>query len=83
VKIPVTNPRREFCGALIRRLAEAGVQLNITRGWPMNRCEVLAAFRRSPQLRFHFCGRIATPAATPVRLMAEAFRLLQATQAEN
>src|SRR5262245_36007298 len=30
VKIPVTNTRREFSGDLIRRLAKAGVQLNIT-----------------------------------------------------
>ena len=30
VKIPVTNTRREFSGEVIRRLAQAGVQLNVT-----------------------------------------------------
>ena len=30
VKIPVTNTKRQFAGPLIRRLSEAGVQINIT-----------------------------------------------------
>ena len=30
VKIPVTNTRGEFSGALIERLSKAGVQLNVT-----------------------------------------------------
>src|SRR5258706_4260931 len=30
VKIPVTNTRSEFCGPLIERLSQQGVQLNVT-----------------------------------------------------
>jgi transaldolase len=30
IKIPVTNTKGEFCGALVKRLSDAGVQLNVT-----------------------------------------------------
>lgn len=79
VKIPVTNTRREFSGALIRRLAEAGVQLNITAVLTNQQVnEVLRCL--SPEVRSYvsiFAGRIADTGRDPVPLMAEAVKLLQ------
>jgi len=80
VKIPVTNTRREFAGDLIRRLASAGVQLNITA--LLTNEQVKAVLRcLSPETRSYvsvFAGRIADTGRDPVPLMAEAVGLLQA-----
>ncbi len=80
VKIPVTNTRREFAGDLIRRLAAAGVQLNITALLTNEQVsDVLRCL--SPETRSYvsvFAGRIADTGRDPVPLMAEAVRLLGA-----
>src|SRR5262249_39290107 len=80
VKIPVTNTRREFAGDLIRRLARAGVQLNVTALLTNDQVrDVLACL--SPETRSCvsvFAGRVADTGRDPVPLMAEAVRLLQA-----
>ena len=80
VKIPVTNTRREFAGNLIRRLAAAGVQLNITALLTNEQVsDVLRCL--SPETRSYvsvFAGRIADTGRDPVPLMAEAVRLLGA-----
>ena len=80
VKIPVTNTRREFAGDLIRRLAAAGVQLNITA--LLTNEQVSNVLRcLSPETRSYisvFAGRIADTGRDPVPLMAEAVRLLGA-----
>jgi len=80
VKIPVTNTRREFAGDLIRRLAAAGVQLNITA--LLTNDQVKDVLRDlSPETRSYvsvFAGRIADTGRDPVPLMAEAVRLLGA-----
>ena len=80
VKIPVTNTRREFAGDPIRRLAAAGVQLNITALLTNEQVkEVLRCL--SPETRSYvsvFAGRIADTGRDPVPLMAEAVRLLGA-----
>jgi transaldolase len=80
VKIPVTNTRREFAGDLIRRLASAGVQLNITALLTNDQVkDVLRCL--SPETWSYvsvFAGRIADTGRDPVPLMAEAVRLLQA-----
>jgi transaldolase len=80
VKIPVTNTRREFAGDLIRRLASAGVQLNITA--LLTNDQVKAVLRcLSPETRSYvsvFAGRIADTGRDPVPLMAEAVGLLRA-----
>ena len=80
VKIPVTNTRREFAGDLIRRLAAAGVQLNITALLTNEQVkDVLRCL--SPETRSCvsvFAGRIADTGRDPVPLMAEAVGLLKA-----
>lgn len=79
VKIPVTNTRREFAGDLIRRLAQAEVQLNITA--LLTNLQVRDVMRcLSPATASYvsvFAGRIADTGRDPVPLMAEAVKLLQ------
>lgn len=80
VKIPVTNTRREFAGDLIRRLANAGVQLNITA--LLTNLQVKDVMRcLSPGVGSYvsvFAGRIADTGRDPVPLMAEALGLVRA-----
>ncbi len=79
VKIPVTNTRREFSGALIERLARAGVQLNITAIMTLDQVRRVL-HHLQPETRSYvsvFAGRIADTGRDPVPLMAEAVRLLQ------
>src|SRR5436309_12076866 len=77
VKIPVTNTRRQFAGGLIRRLAQAGVQLNITAMLTTQQVkDVLECL--SPETSSFvsvFAGRIADTGRDPVPLMAEAMSL--------
>jgi len=80
VKIPVTNTRGEFAGDLIRRLADAGVQLNVT-ALLTNRqvTDVLSCL--SPEVCSYvsvFAGRIADTGRDPIPLMKEAVELLRA-----
>ena len=79
VKIPVTNTKREFAGPLIRRLAEAGVQLNVTALMTNDQVrEVLACL--SPTVASYvsvFAGRVADTGCDPLPAMAEAVRLLK------
>jgi len=79
VKIPVTNTKRQFAGDLIRRLANAGVQLNITAILTNEQVkDVLACL--SPKTASYvsvFAGRIADTGRDPVPLMAEAMSLLR------
>ena len=80
VKIPVTNTRREFAGELIQRLAQAGVQLNVTAILtPEQVKEVVRCLSPSvPSYVSVFAGRMADTGRDPVPHMAEAMRLLQA-----
>lgn len=78
VKIPVTNTKREFAGPLIQRLAQAGVQLNVTALMTNDQVrDVMACL--SPNVASYvsvFAGRVADTGRDPVPLMAEAVRLL-------
>ena len=80
VKIPVTNTKREFAGPLIRRLAQAGVQLNVTALMTNDQVrDVLACL--SPTVASYvsvFAGRVADTGCDPLPAMAEAVRLLKA-----
>jgi transaldolase len=79
VKIPVCNTRGEFCGPLVRRLTDAGVQVNVTAVMTLQQVEKIAENLASntPAIVSVFAGRIADTGRDPVPMMAEAVRLLQ------
>lgn len=79
VKIPVSNTKGEFSGLLIKRLATAGVQLNITAIMtPAQVARVLACLNpKVPSFVSVFAGRIADSGRDPIPLMAECVRLLK------
>ena len=79
VKIPVTNREGLFLGPLIRRLARAGVSLNVTAILTMRQVEEVAE-ALIPEARAIvsvFAGRIADTGIDPVPFMREAKRLLR------
>jgi transaldolase len=80
VKIPVTNTKGEFCGPLVKRLSEAGVQLNVTA--VMTNMQVQAIVdqlaRQTPAIVSVFAGRIGDTGRDPVPLMATAVEILKA-----
>src|SRR3990172_5621705 len=61
VKIPVTNTKGDFCGALVERLSKQGVQVNVTAVMTLDQVrritERLAA--ETPAIVSVFAGRIA------------------------
>jgi transaldolase len=79
VKIPVTNTRSEPSYGLIRRLAEAGIKLNITAILTLEQVrEVAAALAGpTPSVVSVFAGRIADTGRDPVPLMAAAVELMR------
>jgi transaldolase len=80
VKIPVTNTKGEFCGPLVKRLSEAGVQVNVTAVMTLEQVQritdQLAA--QTPAIVSVFAGRIADTGRDPVPVMAESVRILKA-----
>lgn len=79
VKIPVTNRSGVFLGPLIRRLAEAGVVLNVTAIFTLEQVErvIEALPPAAPAIISVFAGRIADTGIDPVPLMAWAKVLLR------
>jgi len=79
VKIPVTNQSGVFLGSLIRRLARAGVALNVTAVLTLEQVELVAQALtpEAPAIISVFAGRIADTGVDPVPVMAEAKRLLR------
>jgi transaldolase len=79
VKVPVTNTRQEPACALIRSLAAAGVQLNVTALMTLGQVrEVAAALAGGPPAFVSvFAGRIADTGRDPMPLMAAAVELLR------
>src|ERR1041385_839615 len=79
VKIPVSNTKAEFSGPLIKRLADAGIQLNITAIMtPAQVKQVLACLSPEvPSFVSVFAGRIADSGRDPVPIMAECVGLLK------
>ena len=78
VKIPVTNTTGETTGKLIRRLAESGVNLNVTAILSLDQvrsvAEALEGANRA--IVSVFAGRIADTGRDPVPLMAAAMELV-------
>jgi len=79
VKIPVTNTRREFSGALIERLSKAGVHLNVTAVMTLDQVERITERLASetPAIVSVFAGRIADTGRDPMPIMAESVRVLR------
>lgn len=78
VKIPVTNTRGEFSGALIERLSRRGVQLNVTALLTLDQVRQVAERLApgTPAIVSVFAGRIADTGRDPLPLMAEAVKIL-------
>lgn len=79
VKIPVTNTRGDFAADLIRKLARAGVQLNVTALMTLDQVSSVSeclADSRSSYISV-FAGRIADTGRDPTPLMAAALELLR------
>jgi transaldolase len=79
VKVPVTNTRQEPAYALIRRLAESKVKLNVTALMTLDQVrEVSAALGgETPACVSVFAGRIADTGRDPVPHMAAALEILR------
>ena len=79
VKIPVTNTRGEFSGALIQRLARTGVHINVTAVMTTGQVgQILECLPREAKAFISvFAGRIADTGRDPVPLMAAAIELLR------
>jgi transaldolase len=79
VKIPITNTRRESSVPLIRRLASAGVKLNITAILTVDqvRCTAEALNEDVPAIVSVFAGRIADTGRDPVPIMRESLSAMR------
>jgi transaldolase len=78
VKIPITNTRSESALPLVRELAQAGVQLNITALLTLEQVRGVAAALNPavPSVVSVFAGRIADTGVDPMPLMVEYGKLL-------
>jgi transaldolase len=79
VKIPVTNTKRLTSYETIRRLANAGVKVNVTAVMTLGQVrDVLAVLNpKVPSYVSVFAGRIADTGRDPIPLMAAAVELLK------
>lgn len=79
VKIPVTNTKQETAYALIGRLAQKGVKLNVTAIMTLEQVRrVVAGLNPAvPSYVSVFAGRIADTGRDPIPLMAAAVELLR------
>ena len=79
VKIPVMNTKRKTSYDLVRKLSQAGVQLNITAIMTLDQVNKVAeAVQEGPSCFVSvFAGRIADTGVDPVLLMKEALKLLK------
>jgi transaldolase len=79
VKIPITNTRRESSAALVKRLADRRVKLNVTAIMTLAQVREIAAALNSatPSYVSVFAGRIADTGLDPQPLMLEAVKMLE------
>jgi len=80
VKIPVTNTRREFAGPLIKRLSQAGVQVNVTAVFTLEQVKAITEHLAggTSAIISIFAGRIADSGVDPLPVMREALKIMQA-----
>lgn len=78
VKIPVTNTRRESSMNLVRRLANKGVQLNVTALMTLEQVSTVskALENHAPSYISVFAGRIADTGRDPMPLMKAAVDII-------
>jgi transaldolase len=79
VKIPVTNTRSESSSALVRRLADSKVKVNVTALTTLAQVRQVAAALNPTTASYVsvFAGRIADTGADPVPVMAQAVQILR------
>ena len=79
VKIPVTDTRRRSCSALIRRLADQRIKLNVTAVMTLRQVREIAAALNPATASYVsvFAGRIADTGVDPLPLMADAVAILR------
>jgi transaldolase len=79
VKIPVTNTKRQTSRALVARLAEQQIKLNVTALMTLAQVKEIAATLNpaTPSYVSVFAGRIADTGIDPVPLMKQAVQLLK------
>jgi transaldolase len=79
VKIPITNTRRESSAALVKRLADRRVKLNVTAIMTLAQVrETVAALNpATPSYVSVFAGRIADTGLDPQPLMLAAVKMLE------
>jgi transaldolase len=79
VKVPVTNPGGEFSGPLLRRLAAAGVRLNVTALLTLDQVRATAECVAGGPAGYIsvFAGRIADTGRDPVPLMRDALDVVR------
>ena len=83
VKIPVTNTKQETCYALVKRLAEKNVKLNVTALMTLAQVRDVVAVL-NPKVASYvsvFAGRVADTGRDPVPMMAAAVELLKVNPA--
>ena len=80
VKIPVTNTRSEFSGALVERLSKQGVQLNVTAVMTLDQVKRITErlHADTPAIISVFAGRIADTGRDPLPIMAESVKIMKA-----
>ena len=80
VKIPVTNTKGEFCGALVKKLSDAGVQLNVTALMTLDQVQRVtdALNPNTAAIISVFAGRIADTGRDPVPVMAKSVEIIKA-----
>ena len=83
VKIPITNTKKETCYALVERLANQKVKLNVTALMTLDQVRNVVAVLdpNIPSYVSVFAGRIADTGYDPVTLMTTAVEILKTAPA--
>jgi transaldolase len=80
VKIPITDTRGRSSQALVKRLAEHGVQLNVTALMTLDQVDAIVPSLRGgpPSCISIFAGRIADAGCDPLPILCEALQRIRA-----
>ena len=85
VKIPITNTKQETCYALVKKLGQQKIKMNVTAIMTMTQVRnVVAALNPTvPSYVSVFAGRIADTGRDPVPMMAAAVEILKVAPARG